>query len=73
MARSMFPMNELPPGMSLKSSIEEAVQAAVEEAARAVPQLDLRWVELNEVRAEVEKGRVSKWHVKLRAVLSPED
>ncbi len=61
-----------PTGTS-ESTIEDAVQAAVEEAARAVPQLELRWVELNELRAEVEKGRVSKWHVKLRAVLSPED
>lgn len=61
-----------PTGTS-EGTIEEAVQSAVEEAAQAVPQLDLRWVELNEVRAEIEKGRVAKWHVKLRAVLSPED
>ena len=50
-----------------EGSIEDAVQAALGEAALALP--NLRWVSLSQIRAEVIDGRASRWHVKLKVVL----
>lgn len=49
------------------TSIEDAVQEALEEAALALP--NLRWVSLSQIRAEVIDGRASRWHVRLKVVL----
>lgn len=51
-----------------ETSIEDAVQASLEEAALALP--NLRWVSLSRIRAEVIDGRASRWHVKVKVVLS---
>ena len=50
-----------------EGSIEDAVQAALGEAALALP--NLRWVSLSQIRAEVVDGRASRWYVKLKVVL----
>jgi len=49
------------------TTIEDAINAGLEEARQAVP--DLRSVVVKEVRAEVGEGRATRWHVKLRATL----
>lgn len=50
-----------------ETSIEEAINAGLEEACQAIP--DLRSVVVKEVRAEVADGRAKRWHVKLKATL----
>jgi hypothetical protein len=52
---------------SSEKSLEDAVRAALEEAARALP--DLRWAEVREIRTDLAHGRIARWHVKLRAGL----
>jgi flavin-binding protein dodecin len=53
-----------------EETMEAAVNAAIEEACRAVP--ELRWIEVSDVRAEIEDGRVKRWHVKVKASLRGE-
>jgi flavin-binding protein dodecin len=52
---------------SSTTTIEEAVGNAVTEAAQAIPELD--WLELTQVRGEVEDGRVARWQVSVKAGL----
>ena len=46
------------------SSIEEAVQSAVERAARSVQ--NMRWFEVVDSRGSIEDGRVSEWQVTIK-------
>lgn len=42
-------------------SIEQAVQNAVKKASESVH--NLRWLEITEVRGNIEEGRVAEWQV----------
>ena len=53
-----------------QSSIEGAIDDALEQACRAVPRL--HWVEISKIRGEVVNGRVHEWQVELKAWLDPE-
>lgn len=46
------------------SSMEEAVQTAVERAATTVQ--NMRWFEIVDSRGSIEDGRVSQWQVTLK-------
>jgi flavin-binding protein dodecin len=50
-----------------QTTIEDAINAGLEEASQAVP--DLRSVVVKEVSAEVADGRAVRWRVKLKAKL----
>ena len=56
------------PGSS-ESSLEDAIRAALAQAARAIP--GLATARLGEVRTDVRDGRVVRWHVVLEAELEP--
>lgn len=56
---------------SSEESIEAAVDDALEQACRAVPQL--RWVELSSIRGRVEDGCVQGWQVELKIWLDRDD
>ena len=47
--------------------VEQAVEAALDEAATALP--DLSWAEVVEIRANVGEAGVREWRVKMKAVL----
>lgn len=47
--------------------VEQAVKAALDEAATALP--DLSWAEVVEIRANVGEAGVREWRVKMKAVL----
>jgi flavin-binding protein dodecin len=49
------------------ASIEQAVAAALEEAARAVP--DVAEFEVTQIRGALDRGRVVRWEVSVRARL----
>jgi len=46
---------------SSSSSIEDAVDKAVAKAARTIHKL--RWLEVTQIRGEIEEGTVSHWQV----------
>jgi len=50
-----------------KESLEHAINAALEEACRAVPELG--YAEIRRVGVRVEDGRAAEWHVELKARL----
>jgi flavin-binding protein dodecin len=50
-------------------SLEDAIQSALVEAARAVP--DLRHFEVTQIRGAVESGSVARWEIALRASFTP--
>jgi len=52
------------PGSSEKS-LEDAIRAALEQAARALP--GLASARLREIRTDVREGRVARWHVVLES------
>jgi flavin-binding protein dodecin len=54
-----------------EGGVEQAVKAALGEAAQALP--DLQWAELTEIRLAVGAGGVREWHVRLKAGLGPDD
>jgi len=45
--------------------VEGAIEAAVDQASQALPQL--AWAELGELKVRIESGRIVEWTVKLRA------
>ena len=45
-------------------SLEDAVSAAIERAAKTVR--NMRWFEICETRGTIEDGKVAKWHVMLK-------
>ncbi|MGH0031051.1 MAG: dodecin domain-containing protein [Myxococcota bacterium] len=53
-----------------ETSIEAAVNDALDQACRAVPRL--HWIEVGKIRGEVVEGRVKEWQVELKAWLDPE-
>lgn len=52
---------------SSEKSLEDAIRTAVDKAAPAVP--ELASAEVQSIRADVEAGRIARWHVALRASL----
>jgi len=50
-----------------EASLEQAIGAALEEAARAVP--ELRDFEVTQIRGALEGGRIARWEVTVRARL----
>lgn len=49
---------------SSPSSIEDAVQSAISEAATSLRNLD--WFEVTEIRGHLEEGRIAHWQVGLK-------
>ena len=47
-----------------KTSLEEAIQVAVAEAARTVR--NMSWFEVTETRGAIKEGKVSEWQVTLK-------
>jgi hypothetical protein len=56
---------------SSKTSIEDAVQAAIAQASKSVR--NLRWFEVTETRGYIENGKVSYWQVTLKVGFTVED
>ncbi len=56
---------------SSRSSIEDAVQGAVERAGRTVR--NMRWFEVPEIRGHIENGKVQHWQVKVKIGFTLED
>jgi flavin-binding protein dodecin len=50
---------------SSSEGLEAAVRSTLDQAVHAIP--DLRWIELDQIAADLEEGRVARWHVKLKA------
>jgi flavin-binding protein dodecin len=50
-----------------ETSVERAIGAALEEAARTVP--ELQDFEVTEIRGALDRGRIARWEVKVRARL----
>jgi flavin-binding protein dodecin len=53
------------------SSIEEAVNLALEKAAKTVH--NMRWFEIIETRGQIDDGQVSQWQVSIRVGFTLED
>lgn len=49
---------------SSTSSIEDAVQKAVERAAKTVR--NMRWFEVTDMRGHIEDGRIAHWQVTIK-------
>ena len=62
MANKVFKQIELTGTSS--SSLEDAVQAAVTEAAKTVR--NMSWFEVTETRGAIKDGKVSEWQVTLK-------
>ena len=62
MSDSVYKLIELT-GTS-KTSIEEAVQTAIDQAAKSVR--NMSWFEVTETRGAIEKGKVALWQVTLK-------
>ena len=62
MANRVFKQIELT-GTST-TSLEEAVQAAVTEAAKTIR--DMSWFEVTETRGAIKEGKVTEWQVTLK-------
>jgi hypothetical protein len=56
---------------SSKTSIEDAVQAAIAQAAKTLR--NLRWFEVVETRGFIEGGKVSYWQVTLKVGFTIEE
>jgi len=51
--------------------IEDAIQNATSKAHESIR--NLRWFEVNEIRGQVEEGRVSQWQVDLKLAFTLEE
>ena len=69
MANSVYKTIEL--AGSSPSSIQEAIDSAVERIART--EKSLRWLEVTQIRGMIENGRVSRYQVVLKVGASVED
>lgn len=56
---------------SSKTSIEDAVQAAIAQASKTLR--NLRWFEVTETRGYIENGKVSYWQVTLKVGFTIEE
>ena len=56
---------------SSETSIEDAIQGAVERAAKTLK--NLRWCEVVETRGHIEDGKVTHYQVKLKVGFTLED
>jgi flavin-binding protein dodecin len=56
---------------SSKTSIEDAVQAAIAQASKTLR--NLRWFEVMETRGYIENGKVSYWQVTLKVGFTIEE
>lgn len=57
-------------GTSSKS-IEDAVSSALQRASKTVR--NMRWLELNEIHAKVEDGKVAEWQTVMKVGFTLED
>jgi len=62
MSDSVYKLIELT-GTS-KTSVEEAVQTAIDQAAKSVR--NMSWFEVTETRGSIENGKVALWQVTLK-------
>ena len=56
---------------SSKTSIEDAVQAAISKAAQTLR--NLQWFEVIETRGQIKKGKVAYWQVTIKAGFTLEE